>query len=112
MAEENALPAPKDFTQMSADELHALIEKEGSNFVQQTENGDIGINEYLESEGFDLPRIMNLFFAFEYFERTPSGFEAKSYKSEYAVLYGLLYDRISKFFGDQTIYGPEYIVNL
>jgi len=109
MAEEKALPTPKHLAQMSADELHALIEKEGKNFVEQTEDGDISINEYLASENFNLTRLLNLFFAFEYFERGEP--KQKTYDARYGLLYELVYAELGKLLGDD-LYGPEYVIGL
>jgi hypothetical protein len=109
MAEEKAVPTPKNFTQMSADEMHALIEKEGKNFITQTEEGDINLNDYLASESFDLTRLMNLFFAFEYFERGESS--QKNYDGRYTTLYELVYAELGKLLGDD-LYGPEYVIGL
>lgn len=109
MAEEKAVPTPKDFTEMSADEMHALIEKEGENFVTQTQDGDISIEEYLSSEGFDLTRLMNLFFAFEHFERNDNS--QKNYDAKYASLYEIVYAEIGKLLGND-LYGPDYVIGL
>jgi hypothetical protein len=109
MAEEKASPTPKNFTQMSAEDMHALIEKEGKNFITQTEEGDIPLNDYLASEGFDLTRLMNLFFAFEYFERSnPS---QKNYDGRYGLLYEIVYTELGKLLGND-LYGPEYVIGL
>jgi hypothetical protein len=109
MAKEKAVPTPKDFTEMSAEEMHALIEKEGENFVTQTQDGDISIEEYLSSEGFDLARLMNLFFAFEHFERNDSS--QKNYDARYASLYEITYAEIGKLLGND-LYGPDYVIGL
>ena len=109
MAEEKAVPTPKDFTEMSADEMHALIEKEGENFVTQTKDGDISVEEYLSSEGFDLTRLMNLFFAFEHFERTDNS--QRNYDARYALLYEIVYTEIGKLLGND-LYGPDYVISL
>jgi hypothetical protein len=109
MAEDKAQPVPTDISQMSPNDLHALIEKEGKNFVQQTEEGDIDINEYLASEQFDLPRLLNLFFAFEYFHR--AGSKQANFDSRYGLLYELVYAELGKLLGTQ-LYGPEYVIGL
>jgi len=115
MAEKDITPTPssepKDFTSMSADELHNLIETEGKNFIEQTKDGDIQDEDYFASEKFDLTRLMNLFFAFEYFERT-SGSEKKNYSPEYSRLYELTYHKVNEYLDGIGLYGPDYIVNL
>jgi hypothetical protein len=109
MAKEKAVPTPKDFTEMSAEEMHALIEKEGENFLTQTQDGDISVEEYLASEGFNLTRLMNLFFAFEYFERTENN--QRNYNEKYASLYEIVYAEIGKLLGNE-LYGPDYVIGL
>lgn len=109
MAEQNPTPT-KNFTQMSAEELRALIEKEGENFVTQTQDGDIDINEYLASEKFDVQRLLNLFFAFEYFERADNSPSA-DYDVRYGRLYELVYNEVGKLL-NADLYGPSYIVGL
>jgi hypothetical protein len=54
---------------------------------------------------------MNLFFAFEYFERT-GGLDKKKYSSEYSKLYELTYLKLNEYLGGLGLYGPDYIVNL
>ena len=110
MAEKEPTPT-KNFTQMSAEELRELIKQEGENFVTQTQDGDISINEYFVSEKFTLQRLLNLFFAFEYFERADN-FPSRGYDSgRYALLYELVYHEIGKLL-DSDLYGPEYIIGL
>jgi hypothetical protein len=115
MADKDITPTPssetKDFTTMSADELYNLIETEGKRFVEQTKDGDIDVNDYLETEKFDLERVMNLFFAFEYFTRG-AGSESKEVSSYYSPLYQLVYEKIDEYMGNLGLYGSEYIVNL
>lgn len=110
MAEEKAVPTPKDFTQMSAEEMNSLIKKEVDNFITQTKDGDIAINDYLSAEGFDLARLMNLFFAFEYFERAEMA-EEKGYDAQSATLYEIVYTELGKLLGND-LYGPEYVIGL
>lgn len=109
MAEQNPTPT-KNFTQMSADELKALINQEGENFVTQTQDGDIDINNYFASERFTLQRLLNLFFAFEYFSRAENS-SSESYDARYGLLYELVYHEIGKTL-DADLYGPEYIIGL
>jgi hypothetical protein len=109
--EPTSTPEPRDFTSMSADELHNLIEKEGKNFIEQTKDGDINAEDYFASEEFDITRLMSLFFAFEYFERT-DGSDNKKYSPEYSKLYELTYSKINEYLGGLGLYGPDYIVNL
>jgi hypothetical protein len=104
-------PEPRDFTTMSADELHSLIETEGKRFVEQTKDGDVAHNDYFATEQFSLDRLMNLFFAFEYFERT-DGSEKRNYPPEYSLLYELTYHKVNDYMGGLGLYGPDYIVNL
>jgi hypothetical protein len=115
MADKDITPTPsskpKDFTTMSADELYNLIETEGKRFVEQTKDGDIDINDYLETEKFNLERVMNLFFAFEYYTRG-AGIDIKEVPSEYSMLYQIVYEKIDEYMGNLGLYGPEYIVNL
>ena len=96
---------------MSESELHALIETEGKKFVEQTADGDITPNDYIEAEDFSLDRLMNLFFAFEYFERTIPGDKAKKYDSAYLELYIEVYEKIKQYMGGD-IYDPEYAMKL
>ena len=105
-------PEPRDFTTMSADELYSLIETEGKRFVEQTGEGDIEPNDYFATEQFDLTRVMNLFFAFEYFGKIGDGPGGKPYPSEYLGLYELTYHTINEYLGGIGLYGPDYIVNL
>jgi hypothetical protein len=104
-------PEPRDFTSMSADELFSLIETEGKRFVEQTKDRDIEIDDYLATEKFNLARVMNLFFAFEYFIRG-AGSESKKVPSDYSMLYQLVYEKIDEHMGGIGLYGPEYIVSL
>jgi hypothetical protein len=117
MAEEPTNPTPTSeaeerlFTKMSEQELHTLIETEGKKFLEQTADGDIEPSDYIEAEGFSLSRLMNLFFAFEYFERTQSGDNAKNYSNEYLLLYIEVYEKIKQYMGGE-LYDPEYAMKL
>jgi hypothetical protein len=117
VAEDTANPTPTSqpeeqlFTKMSEKELHALIEQEGRKFVEQTADGDIEPSDYLESEDFSLSRLMNLFFAFEYFERTETGNKSKNYDSKYLELYIEVYEKIKQYMGGD-LYDPEYAMKL
>jgi len=115
MAEKDITPTPslepKNFTTMSADELYNLIDTEGKRYVEQTKDGDIEINDYLATEKFNLDRIMNLFFAFEYYTRG-AGINTKEVPPEYSMLYQIVYEKIDEYMGNLGLYGPEYIVNL
>jgi hypothetical protein len=105
-------PEPRDFTSMSVDELYSLIETEGKKFVEQTEDGDIEPNDYFATEQFDLTRVMNLFFAFEYFDKSSSESGGKPYPPQYSRLHELTYHTINEYLGGIGLYGPDYIVNL
>jgi hypothetical protein len=117
VAEDTTNPTPTSqpeerlFTKMSERELHALIEEEGRKFVEQTAEGDIEPSDYLEAEDFSLSRLMNLFFAFEYFERTIAGDKTKKYDDAYLELYGEVYQRIKTYMGG-ALYDPEYAMKL
>lgn len=89
----------RDFTQMSVQELNNLVVSEGRKFVEQTQDGDISFDDYIESENFDLTRLMNLFFAFEYFERTEHGNKNKVFAQEYDQLYLAIANKLEKLFG-------------
>ncbi len=106
MAEEktNAQPEERDFSKMSVQELHNLVVTEGRNFVEQTKDGDIAIKDYINAENFSLTRLTNLFFAFEYFEKTEHGQSNKTYGDEYGELYLAVYDRLNKIMGGGDIY--------
>jgi hypothetical protein len=117
VAEDTTNPTPTSqpeerlFTKMSERELHALIEQEGRKFIEQTAEGDIAPSEYIEAEEFSLNRLMNLFFAFEYFERTEAGDKARKYDSAYLELYVEVYQRIQTYMGGE-LYSPEYAMKL
>lgn len=104
-------PDERLFTDMSDTELHSLIETEGKKFVEQTADGDIAPEDYIEAENFSLSRLMNLFFAFEYFERTDDGDTKRNYSDQYQGLYFEVYQRIAQYMGGE-IYGPEYTMKL
>lgn len=101
-------PVERDFTKMSVQELNNLVVSEGRKFLEQTKDGDISVEDYIESEDFSLIRLMNLFFAFDYFERTEHGNANKTYGTEYLELYTQVYAQVSKIMGDTDIY-PGYI---
>jgi hypothetical protein len=101
-------PTERDFTKMSVQELNNLVIAEGRKFIEQTKDGDIAVEDYIESENFSLTRLMNLFFAFDYFERTEHGNVNKNFGGEYSELYIQVYAQMSKIMGDKDIY-PGYI---
>lgn len=109
MADETTnTPTERDFTKMSVQELNNLVVSEGRKFLEQTKDGDLAVEDYIPSENFSLVRLMNLFFAFDYFTRTEHGNANKNFGGEYSELYTQVYAEISKIMGDKDIY-PGYI---
>jgi hypothetical protein len=104
----------RDYSSMSDKELYELIAEEGAKFVEQTENGDINPLDYYQSEQFTFQRLINLFFAFEYFMRTNHGSQGVYGKElekhpEWMTLYAMTLDVLRDGSG-MELYGDEYIL--
>lgn len=108
-------PTKFDLSRSTPEQLADLIRKEGDNFIVQTEEAGIDEGKYLDEEKFDVERMLNLYFAFEFFDRTDqgraSGISPVNEKYQYSVLYALLHGRIEQTL-DMNLFGSEYIIRL